>query len=447
MRILPRSFATRLSLFFVVAVAGAQLLAFMLFMQETSRLDRTAIRLRLGEQVETLVRLTASLPPDVVAKAIAIYDTPKHHYATGQQSMIPAGAVDPDTAHLADHMLQTMGDAASEVRLALGDRDSSRKAAIATTGEPDALLLSVHLRDGRWLNATFLVTHREPTWMRIGLYQIGASIVAILAVVGLSRAGIVQPITQLAEMAQRVGEGKSVPRLPERGPEELRILTAAFNVMQERLHAFVADRTQMLLAIGHDLRTPIASLWLRAEMIEQDDAREGMIATIRQMGAMVDQTLAFAKTEAGDRTWQMVDLIALAQSVIAEHRTLGHEVVLVEVMPIQIAGDAAMLRRAIDNLVSNAIRYGRNATVDIAMRGVRAVIRVDDEGPGIPPAMFEEVLKPFVRLDGSRADDSGGTGLGLAVVRAVVRAHNGDLSFENRSPSGLSVEIALPIVP
>jgi signal transduction histidine kinase len=437
MTLIPQSFGARLLLLFVAAVGGAQILAFAVFMHETTRLDRTVTRLRLGEQVETLVRLIDGLPPEAAARAVAIYDTPRHHYTIAPQPSIPVGGADADTLRLTSHMLERMRGGASAMQLAL-----------RTGGDGlDVLLMSVHLRDGRWLNVTFAVSNRQPSWMRIGFYQIAASLVAVLMVVGLARRGIVGPIIRLAEMARRLGQGQAVPVLPERGPREVRTLTAAFNAMQEQLRTWTEDRTQMLVAIGHDLRTPIASLWLRAEMIEQDELRIAMIATIRQMGEMVDATLDFAGMEAGHRASQAVNMADIARSVVDEHAGLGHEVVLTRVEVAVADGDRAMLRRAIDNLVSNAVRYAERVWVSVSAAEGQVTFCVEDDGPGIPPDMLQDVLKPFVRLDSSRGDATGGIGLGLAVVQSVVRAHGGILSFRNREQGGLSVEVLLPGLP
>lgn len=226
--------------------------------------------------VDTLVRLLDVLPPDAGAKALEAFDTPRHRFAMAANSAVPPGREDADTERLVDRMQERIGDSVSEIRLI-----SDNSQAETGDGGQTTVVLSVQLRDGRWLNASLKASKRRPGWMRIGLYQIAASLLAVLAVVCFSRQGIVRPLTELTDMALRIGRDLDVPELPEQGPEKLKVLTAAFNAMQDRLRTFVADRTRMLAAIGHDLRTPIASLWLRAEMIEEEASRVAMIATLR----------------------------------------------------------------------------------------------------------------------------------------------------------------------
>ncbi|WBO20736.1 ATP-binding protein [Sphingomonas abietis] len=445
MTILPRSLAGRLAFFFVVAVAFAQLVAFLLFTHETSRLDRAAVRTRLGDQVETLIRLVDALTPDDAAKALAIYDTPRHRYAIGRQASVSIAMIEPETVPLGRNISRRTGGAATEVRLALGEADAGTlDTPLSNAAQGEALLMSARLRDGRWINAAFPPRDRAPSWMRMAIYQIVASIVAVLVVAALSRRSIVRPMAALADMARRIGQGATVPVLPETGPEELRVLTTAFNMMQARLHASVVDRTQMLVAIGHDLRTPIASLWLRAEMMEETDLRAAMIATIIQMRDMVEAALNFAKADAGSYVFQALDLVGIVDSVAGDYRALGFGVTLNMPAAVPFVGDSAMLRRAIDNLVGNAIRYGESAEVTVFEDGDRVVIRVEDDGPGIPEARMEDVFKPFNRLEDSRSVDTGGTGLGLAVVRSVVRIHGGSIALKNRQKNGLSAEISVP---
>lgn len=156
---------------------------------------------------------------------------------------------------------------------------------------------------------------------------------------------------------------------------------------------------------------------------------------------MVDATLAFAKAEGGKSHWQPLNLAELAHTVVDEHRSLGEDVSVGGSVSLMMEGDAAMLRRAIDNVITNAVRYGTSARVWLVADGDDVLLRVEDDGPGIPSEMRDEVLKPFTRLDRSRGDDNQGVGLGLAVVQSVIRVHRGRLIFRNRLVKGLVVEM------
>jgi signal transduction histidine kinase len=221
-------------------------------------------------------------------------------------------------------------------------------------------------------------------------------------------------------------------------------MTAAFNRMQERSRAYVADRTRMLAAISHDLRTPIASLWLRAEMVEDGELRTAMVRTISDMGRMVDATLAFARDDALAQDSGPLDLAEMVQALADDHRVLGWDVAVVSPTDLPFHGRPVALRRAIDNLVENAVRYGGRARITLGRSGDGIRVLIDDDGPGIPPDRIEEMFAPFARLEGSRNADTGGTGLGLAIARSAIRARGGDVALVNRAGGGLRAEVKLP---
>jgi signal transduction histidine kinase len=203
----------------------------------------------------------------------------------------------------------------------------------------------------------------------------------------------------------------------------------------------------MLAAISHDLRTPIASLWLRAEMVEDAELRGAMVSTLADLRRMVDATLTFAREDATNQKSETFDLTALMRSVADDHRALGHDVTLSTPDSLPFHCRPAALRRAVGNLVENAIRYGKRARVSLGQdpQGIR--IRVEDDGPGIPSDQIDAMFEPFARLEGSRSDETGGTGLGLAIARSTVRAHGGEIRLFNRTGRGLTAEICLPALP
>jgi len=209
--------------------------------------------------------------------------------------------------------------------------------------------------------------------------------------------------------------------------------------MQERLHNYVSDRTRMLAAVSHDLRSPITALRLRAELVEQDDLRERMIASLDDMQQMVEATLAFARQDAEAEPTQTVDLARLGRDLVGERAELGQ--------PVKWEGGNAMaypcrpvaLKRALGNLVENAVRYGGSARVRLEARG----FVVEDDGPGIPEDRLEHVFEPFARLEESRSQDTGGAGLGLAIARSIARSHGGDVVLRNRPEGGVRAVLSL----
>ena len=311
-------------------------------------------------------------------------------------------------------------------------------------GDTFDVLASVPFADGGWINARTR-TRAEPVpipWPSI--ISAGLMAVAILAIVGLIVRRATRPLAVLADRVEAFGRGAPSMTLPETGPREVRRLTAAFNRMQERLARFISDRTRMLAAIGHDLRTPITSLKIRTELLDDEESRDRMMATLDDMQRMTEATLAFAREDADAEPLRSVDLNALVESLCDDLAAMGKDVTFTGVERLPYTCRPTALRRAFSNLVDNAVRYGDRARVTLAATADGPRIVIDDDGPGIPADRIEEVYKPFVRLETSRSRDTGGTGLGLSIARSIILAHGGELTLGNRKDGGLRVEIRLP---
>jgi signal transduction histidine kinase len=302
-----------------------------------------------------------------------------------------------------------------------------------------ALRMSVRLGDGSWLNVFAPLEPGEPLWR---LRFLGPVLAALLAVT-LAALWAVRRATRsfdtFAVAAERLGVEITAPPVPETGPREVRRAAHAFNVMQGRIRRFVDDRTQMLAAISHDLRTPITRLRLRAEFIDDEDERARLLADLDEMEHMIAATLSFARDDATREDRHPVDLAALVQGLSDDLGGLyqGPERLVIQARPMA-------LKRAVANLIGNAVKYGGTARSHLQAQPGQVVLVIEDEGPGIPEADFERVFAPFVRLEGSRNRDTGGTGLGLAVARAAIRAHGGDVGLANRPEGGLRVTVTLP---
>jgi signal transduction histidine kinase len=214
--------------------------------------------------------------------------------------------------------------------------------------------------------------------------------------------------------------------------------------MRERLDRFIRDRTTMLAAVAHDLRTPITSLRLRAEFVEDEETRNKILETLAEMQAMTEAALAFARGDSEKEPSRLADIIALVESVVDDAADSGRDATFIESPPVTLSCRPVALRRAVRNLVENAVTYGQRARVRVESDASELRIVVDDDGPGIPPADLERVFDPFVRLETSRSRETGGVGLGLAIARSVMRAHGGDLRLVNRSGGGLSAIASLP---
>ena len=312
----------------------------------------------------------------------------------------------------------------------------------AGQGGRPRLLVAAGLKDGAW--AEFAIrTPREP---RPGMYfwlGLAALLVALVLVWGAHR--MTRPLRAFAEAADRLGLDAQAPALPEHGSRELRQATRAFNRMTARIRRLVDERTLLLAAVSHDLRTMLTRLRLRAEFIEDREQRERAAADLDEMNAMLDATLAFARDEAADERPGPVDLAALLRTLVEDLAEAGRSTSYDGPRRLAVSGRPVALRRLFENLLDNASRYGGEARAALErLGGGRVAVLIDDRGPGIPEALRERVFDPFFRLEGSRSRDTGGSGLGLAVVRAIVQRHDGTIRLEDRPGGGLRVRVTLP---
>ncbi|KAF7599867.1 MAG: two-component sensor histidine kinase [Candidatus Dactylopiibacterium carminicum] len=305
------------------------------------------------------------------------------------------------------------------------------------------LKIAARLPDGRWLAAQQWPVVRD-LWHSLG-YSLLASGLSVLVVVVLFVRRLLRPLRALARASEQISRGERAETLPVRGPREFRELAMAFNLMQERLTRFVADRTRMLAALSHDFRTPITSLRLRVEMVEDAGLRRAMTRTLEEMRQMVEATLLFARDESFASARETIDLAVLLDCVQQEHGALGHEVSWRGESSLPYRCNPLGLKRVLGNLVDNAVRYGQRARIALLREADGVHIHVDDDGPGLAEEWLEKVFEPFVRPDAGQDRASGGVGLGLAITRAGVVAHGGRLRLENRADGGLRAHIVLPL--
>jgi signal transduction histidine kinase len=303
-----------------------------------------------------------------------------------------------------------------------------------------AVLLTARTADGRWLNAAAFVRPTERGSIFALIVQTLLLYIAVLVPLALIARRIARPLNQLTGQVRRVGLTGPVEPLQSQGPDDVRQLIEAFNAMHARVSALLGEKDVMLGAIGHDLKTPLSALRVRVESVEDDSERQKMSATIDEMVSILDDILMLARLGRSGEAVQNVDLGALVESVVDEFpaasmvETGGR--VVAPVRPV-------LLRRAIRNLIDNAVAYGKEATVEVKAAVGSIQIDICDRGPGIPPAQIEALFEPFARADISRNRATGGSGLGLTIARAIARSHGGDVSLENRAEGGLRATLAI----
>ncbi len=254
---------------------------------------------------------------------------------------------------------------------------------------------------------------------------------------------VTAPLLSFAAAADRLGMDVNAPPLPENGSGELRQAAQAFNQMQVRVQRLIRDRTFMLAAISHDLRTVLTRLRLRTEFIEDATQQQKAEADLAQMEAMLTSTLAFAKADSTPEARTQLDLVSLLQSICDDLVDAGRVAQYQGPDRVNFVGQPTALRRAFTNVIENATLYGEEAEVTITAVIPEVRVEIGDRGPGIPEEMHEKVFEPFFRLEPSRNRDTGGTGLGLAVARTVIQRHGGDITLRSREGGGLVVAVTL----
>ncbi len=463
-RLIPDTIASRTLLVLIIGLTVSHALSIALYVTDRGGPLMFIGGAHVGERIVTIDRLVINTPQAGRQRIVELADGPRLHVALsrdpisddgqggGWRAGVLRGAM---MARMNDGGMPAMahmnGGGMPVFRFSRVDADAPgvwrehfRNVHRGdVTGEIQTV--SLQLPDGTWLNFAVPAESPEPFWsLRFAL-----SIVVMLLAVGILSALVVRhltrPLATFALAAQRLGVDVKAPPIPESGPAEVRQAAHAFNEMQDRIRRVVEDRTQMVAAISHDLGTPITRLRLRAELIDDEEQREKVLADLADMEKMVFSVLSFARDEAAGEPRAMVDLKTLLQRVCDDATDAGYEVSLdVGDAALPLGCRPAALRRALSNLIENAAKYGHRARVSLDSGDDEFTIRIDDDGPGIPEELHEEVFKPFRRLETSRSRETGGTGLGLAVARGTIRAHGGDVRLVNRSGGGLRVEIYLP---
>ncbi len=302
---------------------------------------------------------------------------------------------------------------------------------------------SVRQPDGRWATVEPPRGLLSP-WQTRMLLALGISMLLLAPLVWWMARRLTRPIRVFADAAERLGADPDAEPLSPSGPSEVRTAIHAFNDMQASLRSHMRQRTQTIAAIAHDLRTPLTRLRFRAEQAPEA-VRDRMASDIEEMDALIAQAMAFVRGEAPVERREPLDLAALAADCAAGFEETGAAVTFEGAGALPVEVDAASMRRALANLISNAVKYGGGARVQAFAAGGRAVIEVSDDGPGLDEGELETVFEPFHRGERSRSRETGGAGLGLTVARQAARAHGGDVTLIRRTEGGLTARLDLPL--
>jgi signal transduction histidine kinase len=444
MRLLPRSLFGRLVLTFVSGLIITMLVTMLVQWPERESFAFRVSAVRAVQRLADLVTLLEQLPPDGRKQVNAIVAR------QGVVVELPAPA-----AH--DHVLEPGSNAAvfrDMLAEALGGPrpmairvDRAQLPPAPQDDEPREAFgfdVSVALASGEYARFEFREARRIPRWPKRLLTGVAALMAAMIALSFIAVRWVTRPLNTLALAADRLGTDINHPPLPESGPAEVQRAARAFNSMQERLSRYVRTRTAILAAMSHDLKTPITRLRLRAELLEQADLREKFVRDLGEMDRMVGTTLDYMRGLDDREPLRAIDVASLAAALQADAEELGHAVRIEGTPRGPFLGKPEGLKRLLQNLLDNALRYGRDVSLEIADAAEALTFRVRDHGPGIPQADLERVFEPFFRLEGSRNPGTGGTGLGLSIARNIAQSMGGEVTLRNREGGGLEAKATLP---
>lgn len=306
------------------------------------------------------------------------------------------------------------------------------------------LIVAAEVSPGRWVNLITRLPSRDPRFLGWLFLQTMILYFVVLAAVLWSVRRVARPLRELTGAVEGFRSAESAALVPESGPSDVRRLVSAYNGMRTRIAGLLDEKDRMLGAIGHDLRTPLASLRVRAEGMEDEAERDRMAATIEEMNRTLDDILSLARLGRPSEPETRVDLSALLDQVVDDFQALGNAVSLADMPRTTVTIRPTLVTRALRNLIDNAVKYGGSAEVSVAQADKGVAVLIDDNGPGIPEDKIEAMFEPFARLEQSRSRETGGTGLGLALAKAIALQHGGRLTLANRPEGGLRATLWLP---
>jgi len=534
-RLLPKSLFGQTVLILLAGLVASHLIGAWIYAADREQAVRAIGGLALAQRVANITQLVMTAPADWRARIVAASSDPSFRVSLSPQppAIADDGGSDPAARAIGEFLAGRLADgSARQIRVAVSEAPQPPFAMphghsmgmgpmMHAVGAWRGLEVAVQVGGGQWLSFASVLPETGPAVSRRLILSMAVMAVIIVFVSIWAVRRVTAPLGAIAQAAERLGKDIAAQPLAEIGTIEMRRAVQAFNGMQARLRRFVEDRTRMLAAISHDLRTPLTLLRLRAEDVENAEEREKMLATIADMTAMIEATLAFARDEAAaaprrrvdltallasivdDRTRMLaaishdlrtpltllrlraedvenaeerekmlatiadmtamieatlafardeaaaeprrrVDLTAMLASIVDDMAAAGRAVTMAAAPPVVCECEPGALKRAMSNLIDNAVKYGKAAHVAIRTLPGTVEMTVDDEGPGIPEEALARVFQPFYRLEESRSRETGGIGLGLAIAQSIVQAHGGEITLANRREGGLRATIALP---
>ena len=456
-RLLPRTLVGQVILILLGGLIASHLVASWIYATDREQAVRAVGGFAAAQRIANLARLIDDAPEDWRGRIVAAASDPTLRVSLSPEPPAAEGGVsDPAgpsiRGYLAEQLPETLAATLRvDVTAASGPRLNGfahpmpmMRPWMHGLAGWHGLQAAVQLTNGQWLSFTTLLPESGPSASWQFLFAMAAmSVIVVLTSIWAVRR-VTAPLSIVARAAERLGHDVNAPPIAEAGSREMRQAAHAFNEMQERLRRLLENRTNILAALSHDLRTPLTLLRLRTEGLPEGEERDRMLASIGELEAMIEATLKFARDEAATEPWRRTDLTALLSSIVDDMADAGMPVTMQPAELVVIECRPGGLRRAVTNLLDNAVKYGKSGRVELLASPETIRIAIDDKGPGIPDAELRRVFEPFYRLEPSRGRDTGGTGLGLAIAQSIAQAHNGEITLASQPEGGLRAMITLP---
>ena len=466
MRFLPRSLFSRLVLVLIGVLTLAQVLSLTVHMHERGELLSQASGMRSAQRIADIVRLLDSINADERRRIVQVLSAPPIAIRLGDRPLAQIEQ-DPDEAARAAifrAMLRRFLGEEREVQVAVtegpflmpperhGFRGPDWHGMGAGPGAgrrygPQAgfsFVAQVRLADKSLVTFDSRQPAHAASWPYRLLVSLAVLFAAVIVVSLIAVHWATRPLKRLSDAAEGLGRNIDRPPLDETGPDEVVRAARAFNRMQARLQGYIRDRTRVLAAMSHDLKTPITRLRLRADLLDDPEHRRRFARDLDEMESMVGATLDFLRGLESGEAAKPIDVMALLESLQADLAETGGDVTIEGNAAAPYPGKPQALKRCLSNLLENAIKYGKRAHVVVEDGAEQLRIRIQDEGPGLPAEELERVFEPFYRAEQSRSRETGGTGLGLTIARSVAENHGGTLQLVNRTGAGLEACLTLP---
>jgi signal transduction histidine kinase len=444
MRLWPQTLGMQLIAVTAVAVALSNIAVASWFEFGNQQQTESALIDRVLDRAASTAALLAVIPPNARENAVQTLSSGVWSFSlhTGKYVGDP---MDANERKLEVRLRALLPPATSKLPAFVDIRDPERPTSRNPPHEIGQILqFTVPVDENTQVIAKFYRPAASPWPIEVLVAAFVAIVVASFAAAYFARR-VTRPLSDLARAASVVADGGRAPRLNETGPQDVRNAAIAFNAMTDEVARTLASQRQLLSAVGHDLRTPITAMRISLEFVEDPELRDRLQVNLNELQDLTEAVLSAARGTGGE-VKRNVDLAALVESLCADLDEMGEPVSWTSHSTAPLACRPNEIRRAVRNLVQNAVSYGGTAKVEISQEGNDYEILVEDEGPGIPEADQHRVFEPFVRLESSRNEDTGGAGLGLTLVKAIAEGHGGAVTLENRAEGGLRARLRLPRV-